>query len=349
MSLPRVEQLHAGLSDLIRERLAIEPVILGARCGMGSEDLAAVLVAELGGFMLDALTGDGDDRLLIKDLSMQVIEHAAGLPLEALRHGDRAAERARVALAGRYGSDLAAALEAGTGGRTNDLAEDWTLARALGAEQPGRLLAIRDAHRLGSTTMWQLRELAADGASILLLTTPEHRKRLHARDAPFYGTSAYVEQPTLGVPRWTAAIGPQVDPERLIELLRHTRFRTAITLSILDRHLRRRSPDIGDDWAWAVDAHDAEARTVLALAPRIHDLAPRLLLALAFDEPPYGRTAERSDRIALALRRLRENDLIEQPEPRQWQIADPLLRAALRRLVPGYLETYPEFNSSRWV
>jgi hypothetical protein len=36
-----------------------------------------------------------------------------------------------------------------------------------------------------------------------------------------------------------------------------------------------------------------------------------------------------SQRVARTLARLRDLDLIEQPRPRHWQIADPLLSAAL--------------------
>jgi hypothetical protein len=132
--------------------------------------------------------------------------------------------------------------------------------------------------------------------------------------------------------------------ERINDLLPAgpTRYRTALALEVLERHEQRPSPDIGTAWFRAVDARDAEARAALAISRSIHELAPRLLVALARDEAPYARTSERSDRIALALRRLRDNDLIEQPEPRRWQIADPLLRAAIRRLEAGYVEIYPE-------
>jgi len=188
--------------------------------------------------------------------------------------------------------------------------------------------------------MWELRDLANVGVRLLLLTTPEHHERMQGTDAPFYGMSTYVEMAPLALPTWTQKL--TTDPERLAELLRQTRYRTALTLEILERHQQHPSPDIGTAWFRAVDARDAEARAVLSISRSIHQLAPRLLVGLARDEPPYARSAERSDRIALALRRLRELDLVEQPEPRRWQIADPLLRAAIRRLQSGYVEMYPE-------
>ena len=347
---PTVDELHAGLRDLLLERLELEPVILGARVGMGGHLLAHAIVRDTGGFTLDPVAGGGDRQLLVEDLTREVIQSIQELPVEALVHAGRAAEQARVAVANHYGKDLGMALSAAAGGGTKDTIDEWTIARALGPESQGTLLAVRDAHRLPNATLWELRDLASAGMHLLLLTTPEHREQMHAHEGPFYGMSSYLEMPTIPLPNWTARLSPDVHPGLLGELLRQTRFRTAITLEILERHERHErhelhpAPDLGNAWSYAVNSREDEARAVLALSRGIHELAPRLLVALARDEAPYAHTSERSDRIALALRRLRENDLVERPEPRRWQIADPLLGAAIRRLQPGYVEIYPEIS-----
>ena len=342
MALPAVEQLHSGLSDLLVERLELEPVILGARVGMGSDLLAGAILRDGSGFMLDPVASGSDDQLLAEELTREVIASIQSLPVEEIGLSDRTSERARLEIAKYYGSDLTLALSAAAGQGSDETIKDWTITRALGPEPKGKLLVVRDAHRIGKRTFWELRDLANAGIRLLLLTTPEHRRRFHAPDAAFYGMSSYIEMPTLSLVHWSTRFGSWIGPELLGELLRQTRYRTAITLEILERHEQRPSPDIGTAWFRAVDARDAEARAVLAVSRNIHELAPPLLVSLARDEPPYARSSERSDRIALALRRLRENDLIEQPEPRRWQIADPLLRAAIRRLQVGYVEIYPE-------
>jgi len=80
----------------------------------------------------------------------------------------------------------------------------------------------------------------------------------------------------------------------------------------------------------------------------VHELAPRLLLTLAGGQAPYAAMPdERSDRIALALRRLQRHDLIEQPAKREWQISDPLMSTALARLrgQANAVELYPQERS----
>jgi hypothetical protein len=345
MTTPTIERLHAGLLALLAERIETDPVILGARVGMGSPALAAELLRETAGFMLDPIAAGGDPGLLAQQLTQKVIARVQPLPVTALEDPGREAERARVALARYYSSDFAPALAAATG----PAGSDWTITRALGPSPGNPLLAVRDAHRLPATVLWELRELASTRIRLLLLTSPEHHLRLHGRDAPFYGLSAYVEMPTLSFVNWSTALVAQLPTEALSELLRATRYRTAITLEILERHFEHDAErPLAFAFFEAIDARNERAREVLSLARSIHELAPRLLLALAAGQAPYAIHAERSDRIALALRRLREHSLIEQPQPRSWQIADPLLAAAINRLSNGesYVELYPEIASS---
>ena len=345
MKLPTIEQLHKGLLELLEERLETEPFILGARAGMGAELLAVALLSSTQGFVLDTVPTGGDPGLLARALTRRVIAAIQPLPLDALNLPDRDAERSLLKLADHYGSDLQAAITVATSPPGADTGE-WTITRALGSFPNRPLLVVRDAHRLPDTVMWELRELAASSVRLLLLTTPEHRARLLDRDAPFYGMSAYAEMPTLSIVNWSTALRGQLPAEKLNELLRHTRYRTATTLEVLERHAQAGTDrPIAFAWFDAVDARGREARSVLTVARAIHDVAPRLLTALAGDAPPYSHTTERTDRVALALRRLRDYDLIEQPEPRRWQIADPLLNAAIRRLRHAddyFVELYPD-------
>jgi hypothetical protein len=335
MTTPTIERLYAALLSLLTERIATEPVILGARTGMGSPALARELLRRTNGFMLDPLAAGGDSELLTQTLTRNVIDSLQPLPLEALDEPGREAEQARVQLARHYDGDLAPALAAATSAGEAALS-DWTITRALGPSPGNPLLAVRDAHRLPSTIMWELRELASTSIRLLLLTNPEHHPQLNGKNASFYGMSAYIEMPTLSLADWRKALGDQLPVEALRELLGITRSRTAITLEVLERHTKHHG-ESAIDFAFldAVDARNDQAREVLNLARSVHELAPRLLLALAAGQAPYGIHNERSDRVALALRHLRDYGLIEQPRPRTWQIADPLLSTAIARLWNG--------------
>ncbi len=66
----------------------------------------------------------------------------------------------------------------------------------------------------------------------------------------------------------------------------------------------------------------------------MHVYAPALLLAIAEGRRPYPAIDGAAPaRIALALRKLRALDVIEQSKPRVSQIADPLIEHALRALL----------------
>jgi len=278
-------------------------------------------------------------------LTRQVMTSVQPLPVEALQDAGREVERARLQLAGYYAEDLAPALAAAVAS-ARDLSPEWTITRALGPSPDNALLAVRDVHVLSPGAIWELRDLAAAGVRLLLLTTPERRGVVDGADAPFYGMSTYLEMPTLSLVHWSKAAGGQLTPEALRELLQQTRYRTAITLEILERHAAR-GADSSVAYAYfdAVDARADEAREVLNLSRSLHELAPKLLLTLAAGEGPYSIQDERSDRIALALRHLRRYGIIEQLLPRSWQIADPLLSAAIRRHALGetsYVDLYPD-------
>jgi hypothetical protein len=140
------------------------------------------------------------------------------------------------------------------------------------------------------------------------------------------------------------ALDETITYDALTDLLRQTRFRTASALEVLRRQAEMGGrPTLGYAYFDVVERLGDHVRDILGLASSIHELAPRLLLRLANGEAPYG-VDERTDRVALVLRRLRQHDLIEQPHPRTWQIAEPLMSAAMRRLAGGrhHVEIYPD-------
>lgn len=343
MPSPKIEDMHAGLRALLEERVGVEAVILAARAGMGADALAATLLPETNGYMLDALAAGGDPAMLAYQLTRRVIARVQPLPLQGVREAGREADRARVTLARHYDGDLAPAL-AGAGSPLEASALGWTVTRALGDLAPDALLVVREAQRLPSPTLWELRELAARKVRLLMLTTPEHRSQLYGRDAPFYGMAAYLDMPVLPRANWQMKLGDELSAEALGELLRVTRARTAIMLEILERQRQGGKRPIGFAFFDAVNARGDEARGTVNLARAVHELAPRLLLALAAGEAPYGLPGTRNDRVALALRRLRDCGLIEQEQPRRWQISDPLLSEAIARLRQGddHVELFPD-------
>ena len=184
-----------------------------------------------------------------------------------------------------------------------------------------------------------------------MLTHDGHQRTLNDAEAPFYGNSVWIEMPTLALPVWMVKLDGrvQVQQESLHDLLGHVRYRTAAALEVLKRSMDGESQmPLAFAWFQAVDARMGEARQLASLAGSIHELAPRLLLALAVGQAPYAAMPdERSDRIALALRHLLRHDLVEQPAKREWQISDPFMSAALARL-RGHgnaVELYPQERS----
>jgi hypothetical protein len=341
MNVPGVADMHKGLLDMLTERTRVEPVILSAKAGMGGLDLALHVLDEANGHLLDPVAAGGEARVLVHKLTRQVIENLQPLPVEALRDPGRDLDAARLNVARYYEGDTQEALHAAL-----ELPEaDWTLTRALGPTPRDPLVIVRDAHRLPTHLLWELRELAGRRVRLLMLTNDAHRSALNDVEAPFYGNSAWVEMPTLSIVVWMGRLEGQVQPASLRDLLGQVRYRTAAALEILERARDGGSQmSLASAWSQAVDARMEQARLLAGLAGSVHELAPRLLLALAVGQAPYAAMPEeRSDRIALALRHLLRHDLVEQPAKREWRISDPLMSAALARLRghKNAVELYP--------
>ncbi len=346
MKVPSVADMHEGLLEMLRERTRVEPVILSAKAGMGGLDLT-LCVDEDNHYLLDPVAAGGDAMVLIQKLTRQVIESLQPLPVEALRDPGREGEAARLNVARYYEGDTQEALQAAL-----ELpASDWTLTRALGPTQREPLVVVRDAHRLPTHMLWELRELAGSRVRLLMITNDAHRDALNDAEAPFYGNGVWIEMPTLPLRASKERLekgGINISYDSLDALLRHVRHRTAAALEVLERAPDVSPASLAYAWSQAVEARMGEARQLVSFASSIHELAPRLLLTLAVGQAPYAAMPdERSDRIALALRRLLRHDLVEQPAKREWQISDPLMSTALARL-RGHrnaVELYPDEQS----
>jgi hypothetical protein len=343
MTVPSVADMHEGLLEMLRERTRVEPVILSAKAGMGGLDLA-LHVDEDNHYLLDPVAAGGDSRVLIHKLTRQVIESLQSLPVEALRDPGREGDAARLTVARYYEGDTQEALHAAL-----EVPEsDWTLTRALGPNDRVPLVLVCDAHRLPTHLLWELRELAGHGVRLLMLTHDGAPRSLNDVEAPFYGNSVWIDMPTLSLPVWMVKLEDevQVPQESLHDMLGQVRYRTAAALEVLGRAEDGESQiPLAFAWFQAVDARMGEARLLAGIAENIHELAPKLLLALATGQAPYAAMPdERSDRIALALRRLQSHDLVEQPAKREWQISDPFMSAALARLQghKNAVELYPQ-------
>jgi hypothetical protein len=305
-------------------------VLLVAPVGAGADDLArAEAERSKTAVLLNPTVGTTPADATASTVAQLVgrIEPAANGAFDA---DSPHARRARLELARRYGSDATRALEIARGASP----VGWTLATALGAKsvsEPGApvLVSVINAHRLPEPLLWELRDLANTGHAVVLATTHrEHVVRLSGPAAPLYGNASVVEVPRLEIRDWARALAEPVHPSDLEWLLARTRARAASTLEVLAFREPERS--IRSAWPRAVNARRAEAESVLNLAGAMHAYAPRLLISIANGAPPYGAIAGApSQRVARALAKLRDMDLIEQEVPRTWQIADPVLRGAL--------------------
>jgi hypothetical protein len=105
-------------------------------------------------------------------------------------------------------------------------------------------------------------------------------------------------------------------------LLKQTRGLPRPTFAVLDR--ARNERDLHAAWRAHVHESGRLGNEMRRLAHGLHPYAPRLLAAVAADEPVYASVpGARTDAIATALRVMRDADLIYQPRPRKWVVADP--------------------------
>jgi hypothetical protein len=331
MTEPSVWKLHEQLGremlELLRER---GPLLLAGHVGSGSREFARELARHAPvAAVLDPLTAGGPEQLASQIISGLI---ARDQPLEPERIGEptREAERFRVAVADRYHEDASEAVEIYAGAN----ASGWSVTRAIGTATVQPLIVALEAHRLNGPTgaLWELRDLASRGQiSLLLSSRPHQQEMLLGSEAPFYGAIQTLQMPQLSPKDWMHAIDRAIAPGDLEWLLERTRGRTQTMIETLAAWPTKTSPR--NAWRYAARARIPQAEELLRVSGAIHEFAPRLLSAIAADEPPYPAVVgARPNRIAKALSLLHEVDLIEQPRPRRWQIADPLLGDALRVL-----------------
>ncbi|MCA1681301.1 MAG: hypothetical protein LC777_21325 [Actinobacteria bacterium] len=128
----------------------------------------------------------------------------------------------------------------------------------------------------------------------------------------------------------TLAPGRPLHPDDLRWLTDLTAGDPDVTLEAL----RNDAKNTRRGWRACVQARQVILDVVLEAARAAHPLGPRLLVAVARGEPPYPAVPDaKPARIAHALRRLRDHDLVYQPKARTWRLADPALAAALRQPV----------------
>lgn len=330
------------LTDAIRELHGDALAGLGRALGRG----AAILVARVGDGEREVV-GLYDrpvvsiDATLFPDrasIRFELLHSAAAHLLDAdpatvLADIGPDGDAARLALAGAYRAQagrVMALLERDVppplGERRLSLAEGLA---GVDAQVP---LVVFDAHRLDTDARWDVRELERP---VLLVTRPDHYRALTSEDAPFYGHSQVITLRAPTAPEWMRAlthVGHEIHPTELEWLLDRSRGRVASTAAALELKTPERSHRTA--WHKAVQNTQPQAHELLALARSVHPYAPSLLLAIAEGRKPYRAIdGAPSSRVALALGKLRDLDVIEQPEPRVSQIADPLIEHALRSLL----------------
>jgi hypothetical protein len=321
------------LLETIEGRLRERPVLLVGPVGSGSRALALALARRAAvNVVLDSGAAGGAYERLVADALRQIVA-ALVAPLEVARLGEDSgrAAQARLLVANRFGPDTEEVIAISQGAS----AAGWYLERALslGALPADSRVVVLEAHRLRSeSALWELRQIANEAPfEILLSTRPAHAVKFTGPEGAVFGNVWTVELPRPSVARWAKVLAEHersLHPNDLEWLLERTRGRPATTIGVLEHQEKRIS--IRTAWRRAVRANMARAEDVRRLAGALHPYAPELLQAVALGEPPYSAIKGASSQVvARALARLRDLDLIEQPRPRQWQIADPLLSAAL--------------------
>jgi len=270
------------------------------------------------------------------------IDLARALLAVLLEHNDIEAERVlldspgRLALGRAFGPRAEGALSLADG----SLESSVSLDDLLSAVPESALLVVHDAHLLAEPwagrALWSLRARAAEAAppGMLLLTLP-WQTGLTGPEAAFFGFARRLELPPPTQADWGRALseaGRPVLPRDLQWLIDQTAGHPDVTLEAL----RNDAKNVRRGWRACVDARRVILDVVLDAARAAHSLGPRLLVAVARAEPPYPAAPDaKPARVAHALRRLRDHDLVYQPEARSWRLADPALAAALRERPVG--------------
>lgn len=321
----------AGFRRWIEQALGRRPLLLVGSVGAGAGDLAWSAVEQAKIPILLRPTVGASRGELIASVVSQLLHRTDPSGAAAFEGDSAGARRARLELARRFGPDVFLALDAAKG----EVPETWTLTDATGAHTnisestPALHVVVTNAHRAPEAAMWELRDLANVGRIVLVATTHQEHLGAHfGADSPLFGNYTVAEVPTVDAQMWTRRIPEEVLPSDAEFLQGRTRGRASSTVDVLS--FLKPGYTVRYAWSRAVEARKHEAENILNLATGVHSYAPRLLMAIARRQAPYGAIrGAPSQRVARALAKLRETDLIERPAPRTWQIADPVLQGAL--------------------
>lgn len=326
--LPR--ELYADTLVELQQALRRGTTILLSHVGDGDGTFIADYKPKV--LEIDAVLSPDRNHMRARLLRDAVARLVGGPPEVVLTDMGPRGNAARLAVADAYGSNANRVVSIienhGPLGRQVNLSIKDALA-GLPDQVP---LVVFEAHLLETDARWDLREA---GRPLLLITRPDHLSVLTDRDAPFYGQANTVRLQAPAAREWARALqkaGQPMHPSDLDWLLDRTRGRVSTTIRALELMVPNRSPRSA--WRLAVRDSRARAHDTLLLAREVHDYASTLLLAIAQNQKPYSAVlGAKPARVALALRKLQAIDIIEQPEPRSWQIADPLLQHALISLL----------------
>lgn len=326
-----IRKLHGDALAGLERALGRGTAMLIARVGDGERELIELYDRPV--VSIDATLFPDRGSLRFELLRSAVTHLLAADPGSVLADIGPDGDAARLALVEVYGAQagrVMALLERGAPPSFGQLR--LSLADVLAGVEEHVPLVVFDAHRLETDARWDVRELERP---VLLVTRPDHYPALTSKDAPFYGHSQAItlREPTAS--EWMRAlthVGYKIHPTDLEWLLDRSRGRVATTTAALELTTPERSHRTA--WHKAVQNARQQAHELLALARAVHVYAPALLLAIAEGRRPYPAIDGAAPaRIALALRKLRALDVIEQSEPRVSQIADPLIEHALRALL----------------
>jgi len=315
--------------DELGEALTEAPTLLTAQPGIDAGRLAVVAAGRPAVFLDPRYAGtEASLRIDLARAALRALlgrEHDMGSPT-------RLDAGARIRLAEAFGAQAAAVINLAGGAVEEDLSFDEIL-RGLPSNA---LLVVEHAHLLAQPwagrALWSLRGRAEDrdGLQLALVTRPWHTDLLLGADAAFFGFARQVEITPPGPAQWAralASLNRPVAPADLEWLLERADGNVDAALDAFasdGRNVRR-------GWRNVVGARGQVVELALSAASAIHPLGPRLLQSVAADRAPYSAVPAKPARIAHALRILRDADLIYQPAPRLWRLADPALSEALRR------------------
>lgn len=319
-------ELYAATLIELEQALRRGTTVLLSRVG----DADGMFIAEYTPKVLeiDAVLCPGRNQMRAQLLRDVVARLIGGQPDVVLADIGPRGDAARLALAAAYGSNTDRVVSIIEGNVPLGRQVNLSIPDVLAGLPDHIPLVVFEAHLLETDARWDLRET---GRPLLLITRPDHLSVLTDRDAPFYGQANTIRLRAPRAAEWARAlqkVGQPMHPSDLDWLLDRTRSRVGTTIRALELVVPNRSPRTA--WRRAVNDSLPRAHDTLLFAREVHEYAATLLLAIAQGQKPYSALPDAPPaRVALALRKLRGIDIIEQPEPRAWQVADPLLQHAL--------------------